>query len=138
MRKRFKAVIDTNIFVSAYLGSTNCLSILNAFKNRRFTLILSKPIKKEIKAVLMRPELTGLSEKEVDLFFKINELNTIIMETATPITICRDPEDNKILEAAIAARADMIVTGDKDLLTLKNIEGIHIATPREFLQILKK
>ena len=135
MLRPLKAVIDTNIFISAYLGSANCLGILDAFKKNRF--ILTAPLKNEIRTVLKRPELTGLSDREVDIFFKINEPNTMTVETITSITICRDPQDNKILEAAAAARADIIVTGDKDLLTLNSFHVIPIVTPKEFLKRLK-
>ena len=52
----------------------------------------------------------------------------------TVITACRDPKDNKFLEAAIAARADVIVTGDADLLALHPFRGIPILSPAAFLE----
>ena len=47
--------------------------------------------------------------------------------------ICRDPNDDFILECAVTGNADLIVTGDKDLLALGSFEGVAILTPREYL-----
>lgn len=49
---------------------------------------------------------------------------------------CRDPKDNKILEVAVEGKADVIVTGDKDLLVLHPFRGIPIIGPAEFLALL--
>ena len=46
---------------------------------------------------------------------------------------CRDPDDNRILEAAVSGRADCIVTGDDDLLSMKSFRGVQILTVSEFL-----
>ncbi len=53
------------------------------------------------------------------------------------ITACRDPKDNKFLEVAVAGRADVIVSGDKDLLVLHPLQGIAIESPRDFLARLE-
>jgi predicted nucleic acid-binding protein len=53
------------------------------------------------------------------------------------ITVCRDPKDNKVLEGAVAGRADVIVSGDEDLLVLNPFEGIPIVGPAEFLAMLQ-
>lgn len=59
------------------------------------------------------------------------------MEPTTPVRICRDPEDNMVLEAALAALPEVIVvSGDKDLLTLQSFHDIPILSPAEFAKIL--
>lgn len=50
------------------------------------------------------------------------------------VTASRDPDDNKFLEAALAGRADYVVTGDKDLRDLEEHEGVKIRFPEEFLE----
>jgi uncharacterized protein len=55
---------------------------------------------------------------------------------AESVTVCRDPKDNKFLEVAATGRADVIVTGDDDLLVLHPFRGIPILGPREFLTML--
>jgi predicted nucleic acid-binding protein len=49
--------------------------------------------------------------------------------------ICRDPNDDPILETAVAANADLLVAGDRDLLSLRSFQGISIVTPVDYLRI---
>jgi predicted nucleic acid-binding protein len=51
-----------------------------------------------------------------------------------PKRVCRDPDDDEVLATALAARADIILTGDNDLLVLKTHEGIRILSPRQFVE----
>ncbi len=60
-----------------------------------------------------------------------------VIEVSTKVDVCRDPDDNKFLECAIDSKCYYIVSGDKDLLTVKEYEGIEIVTVAEFLEILK-
>ena len=55
--------------------------------------------------------------------------------TNVVINVCRDPKDNMILELAVSGRADVIVTGDQDLLVLDPFQGIRIVTPEAFLEM---
>ena len=60
-------------------------------------------------------------------------------EAATParsITACRDPKDNKDLELAVAGPAEVLVTGDEDLLVLHPFEGIPVVTSADLLRRL--
>ena len=54
------------------------------------------------------------------------------IEPKTKVDICRDPDDNKFISCAIDAKALYIVSGDKDLLTIKDYQGVEIVTAREF------
>jgi putative PIN family toxin of toxin-antitoxin system len=58
---------------------------------------------------------------------------TVLVEISAPIRVCRDPRDDKFLEAAVHGRADVIVTGDADLLALHPFCGIDILTPADYL-----
>lgn len=58
-----------------------------------------------------------------------------LVQKTTTVTVCRDPKDNKILETALEGNAQYIVTGDPDLLVLKQFQGIRIVEPREFLEL---
>jgi hypothetical protein len=60
------------------------------------------------------------------------------VELSGAVTVCRDPDDNKLLEIAIAGRADCLVTGDQDLLVLDPFHGIPILTPAKFLTIVSQ
>jgi len=61
-----------------------------------------------------------------------------LVEPTHRIDASRDPDDNRVLEAAIAGEADYIVTGDRDLLELGSYEGIRIVTPAEFVALLPR
>ena len=60
------------------------------------------------------------------------------MEVTETLSVCRDPKDNPVLEAATAGDADLIVTGDEDLLVLNPFRGIQILKPADFIQRLDK
>lgn len=54
------------------------------------------------------------------------------------VTVCRDPDDNKIIETALVGNCDYIVSGDKDFLDLKNYESVKIVSPAEFVAIVSE
>ena len=60
-------------------------------------------------------------------------LSAVQVKSPGVVTVCRDPDDNKLLETAVVGRADCLVTGDQDLLVLDPFQGIPILTPAEFL-----
>ena len=101
-------------------------------------MILSEFILKEIKEVLSSKELGNITIGDVEHLFKTISINAKFVKPTVKIDVCRDPEDNKILEAALEGKADLIVSGDKDLLSLESCQGISIITPKEFLKYLKK
>ncbi len=131
-----KAVVDTNVFVSALLGSRTNISLYEAFRRRRFTLILSPELLAEMIEVLNRPEFRIPSYRIVQLVELIGHQAEIVTPTVR-ISDCRDPKDNMVLECASAGGADYIVTGDKDLLSMNPYRGISIVTVSEFSAALR-
>ncbi len=73
---------------------------------------------------------------DADEFIRFLALAAVVVTPTETVAICRDPDDDRLIEAALAARADAIVTGDQDLLTLGDIAQIQILTPRKFLETL--
>jgi len=61
----------------------------------------------------------------------------MIMDPKKPCGICRDPADDKFIDCAIGSRAEYLISGDKDLLSIQNVLGFSIFTPRQFLNTLK-
>lgn len=130
-----KVVFDTNIYISAFVisGSLAEKAILKILKENH-TLFISKEIIDEILSVLARKfcyDREFLSRTAVFL----SEIAEIV-HTKEKIDILKDKGDNKIIECAMAAKADVIVTGDKELLSLANYENIRIITLRDFLKSL--
>lgn len=127
-----RVVLDANVVVSGIFWSGPPQEILRRWLEGRLTLVASGPILAEYRDVLRR--MTG--DQGAELFVKWNRLLTELSDVVEPrriSTVCRDPEDQKYLEAAVGGRAKALVSGDKDLLVLKAVEGIPILTPRAFL-----
>ena len=127
-----RVVLDANVVVSGIFWSGPPQKILKRWLEGELTLLVSGPILAEYGDVLRR--MAG--NQGGALFAKWNRLLTELSEFVEPqrlCVVCRDPEDNKYLEAAVGGRAQALVSGDKDLVVLKAIEGVPILTPRAFL-----
>lgn len=132
-----RVVIDSNVLVSAlHFGGTPEALLLLANEGR-VELFVSPFILAETARVLKSK--LGWTDKAVrDVIALIREVVTVVEPTRTVDAVPHDPTDNRILECAVHARADFLVTGDKrHLLPLGTYEGIKIVTPRECLDALE-
>ena len=127
-----KAVFDTNVLIAAYLTEGLCARLLRRARRQQFELITCPSILEECRDNLKR--LT--SPRPEALQATLRQLQEIsISVTPAPALVpktCRDPADNVILGCAIAAQADYLVTGDRDLLDLHPYQGLPILSPRDF------
>lgn len=136
-----KVVVDTNVLISGLFGIKNSpsASVLNAIRSQRIILVTSPFILEEVVEVINREKVikrTKMSTKErMDFIDKLIERSDITTGIQLFQVISRDIKDDKFLACAVEARADYIVTGDKDLLALGEYKGIKIITPREFMRI---
>ncbi len=132
-----RAVVDTGVFVSALIrkqGTTG--DVLHALRDGRFTVVYTTDIVVEIIDVLGRAQFRTKYHIEPDDITSLVNLIRTRGELARPqrrVTACRDPKDDKFLEAALAVQTDCIVSGDADLLELSPFEEIPILRPAEFL-----
>jgi putative PIN family toxin of toxin-antitoxin system len=141
MADKPRAVLDTNVFVSALISPIGkAAAILKALRSRRFTLVSSPPINEEIIEVLNRPRIRdryGLGDRIFDVSFILWEVAELVIDLPE-VRVCSDPDDDKFLATAIGGRADYLVTGDVgDLLHLGEYKGVPIVSPREFVSRLK-
>ncbi|MBA4391781.1 MAG: putative toxin-antitoxin system toxin component, PIN family [Syntrophus sp. (in: bacteria)] len=127
-----KAVFDTNVLVAAFLTEGICAKLLIRARRRDFDLILCDGILQEFKRVLKKKFATSPHETSEALIILSEAALEIHGRTDSITPICRDSDDDLILACARDAVADYVVTGDEDLLVLKNYEGINIVNPREF------
>src|SRR4030042_825208 len=127
-----KAVFDTNVLIAAFLTDGICTKLLTRARRRDFNLILCDGILQEFKRVLKKKFATSPHETSEALTILSEATQEILGQTDSIVPICRDLDDDLILACAKDAVADYIVTGDEDLLVLKNYEGIKITNPREF------
>lgn len=132
-----KIVLDTNILISA-LGwkGGNEYKILKKCFNKELELLFSSEILEEFIKVAKRPKFE-FSLEEIDEFISsLLEISKFLVPDKKFDIIKDDPEDNKFLDAAVAGKANFIISGDKHLLQLKEFRGIKILTPREFLDYI--
>lgn len=135
--KEPRVVIDTNVLVSILKGSRALSFIYTAFKEDRFTLVVNAEILHELSAVLYEPRL-NINSKDIQELFRLIRVKALRIKSPAPfINVCRDPEDNFILELALTAKAAIILTGDKDLLCLNSFKDIDIIQPKKFVNFLK-
>jgi len=142
-----RAVIDTNIWVSSLLNPFGFPAIVRkSFEEGAFQVVISEPILEELAEVLNRPRIKdkyGISEND------ISELLVLIEERSEPvllssdISICRDKDDNFIIETAIKGKAAFLVTRDDDIKFDKSVSsfllpyGVSVISITRFLAIIK-
>lgn len=140
------AVVDTNIWISALLNPHGYPSrVYAAARDGLFELVTSMPLLDELAQVLARPRLQRtrrLTPHRINVFIdEIESASTIVPVTGS-FALCRDPDDDVLLETAIIGHAAYIVSRDEDLtrdLDLHNAAasyGIQIVTVAQFLQQL--
>jgi uncharacterized protein len=130
------AVLDSNIFISALLFNGNQRIIINHAIEGDFKINISHEIISEIDFVLKRPKFK-LTLNQITLFLnEINSLTEMCYPSVKIINSCRDSKDHIILECAIESKSDYIVTGDNDLLVLKNFKTVSIVNSDTFLSII--
>jgi putative PIN family toxin of toxin-antitoxin system len=127
-----KVVFDTNVLVSAFVTEGICAKLVGRARRRQFQLITCPFILKEFEGVLSNKISATKTETRQALRI-LSEAISALVQPEQPVSgICRDPDDDPILSCAIAASADYLVTGDDDLLALREFRGIRIVTPRDF------
>ena len=132
-----KIIIDTNLWVSFIIS--NKLTLLDRLLfSQKARLLFSKELVDEIASTITKPKLrryfagNGLEEMLTTLEPFID-----LIEAQTSVSICRDPKDNFLLDLAQDGRADYLLTGDKDLLTIEKFGKTKIITISTFLETTK-
>ena len=130
---RISAVIDCNVLVSGLLGPST-RPIVEAIMNNEFRLITSDDLFSELKLVLARSHITSrLSKSNRGTFLSLIKKRAVFVESPAVVKACRDPDDDALLGCALG-HAQMIVTFDPDLLSMKIFKNVEIITPHEFIK----
>jgi putative PIN family toxin of toxin-antitoxin system len=125
-------VLDISALVSAFLFTGISSELVSLWQNRSITLLLSRDILDEYLRVLSYPKF-DLSEVDIKelLQEEILPYAEVVKPTRRLRVVRRDPSDNKFLECAVAGKARVIISGDKDLLSLGRYRQILIQTPAQ-------
>ncbi len=135
-----RIVLDTNVLISGLMLPESVPGrIVRAWRGASFTLVLSEAMLEEIGRVLRYPKITkrlrsiGMPEDEVEQLLALLRFQAELVDISeTKTHVPADADDEKILATLIAANADYLVSGDADLLALR--ESYPILTPQEFWQ----
>lgn len=130
-----KCLLDTNVLIAALLSEdAPPARLLDRWLEGAFTLVSAEAQLSELRRVSRYPKLRErLKPYAVGRLVNRVRDKALLVEPVT-LDVSPDPDDNLILGVAVAARADVLVTGDKShLLALKTVEGVSIQTARAFL-----
>ena len=131
-----RILLDTNIYVSAILFKGKPRLVLQELVDERVLAFISNEILKELEDTLSKPKFKLNNDFVQIVISEIRDITKLI--SISPLNNyleLRDRNDYHILEAAYSAKIDFLVTGDKDLLSLKNKPDFKIVSPEEFLRI---
>ena len=134
-----RVLLDTNILIGALITKgTPPDGLYRAWLRGEFDLVTSATQMAEITNVLARPRLQRfLGTDEADAIVESIRTRALVFDELPSVSLSPDPKDNPILAAAIAGKADLIVSGDKKhVLALGEVQGIPIVTAREALKRL--
>jgi putative PIN family toxin of toxin-antitoxin system len=129
-----RAVFDTNVLVAAFAADGLCAKLLRRANKHEFVLLVCPVILEEFHGALKK-KLDATEEEIGKALALLREVSVIAGEAppgAKATRIVRDPDDDLILFCAVAAEADLLVTGDKDLLAIGEHGKIKILDPRGF------
>jgi putative PIN family toxin of toxin-antitoxin system len=136
-----RAVVDTNIFIRALIRPQGTVGpIIPRLAREEYKLIYSKVLLEELNEKIHLPRLQErykVQEYNIQALLDAIALRGDLVTPTRTVKVCRDEDDNRVLEAAVAGKADYIVTSDEDLLVLDPFEGIRIVRPHVFLAALK-
>jgi putative PIN family toxin of toxin-antitoxin system len=135
-KPQLRVVLDTNIYIAGDLSPNgSSAQAWRLARQRRFQLITSPYVVNEVGKVLRR-----LGREERDVIKRCKEIAHVadIVQPTTTLRVVRDPKDDAIVECAVDGKADMIVSLDKDLLTLKVYDNIPVLHVVDLLRILGK
>lgn len=135
-----RAVLDANVYVSAYVRPEGPPGqIVERFlRDRAFQLILSEPIAEEILQALAYPKIrkSARTKLEPDLWFEDLALLAEFVGDRPIEAVSEDRDDDKYIAAAIEGRASFVVSGDPDLLDVREHAGVRMVNPRAFMDLL--
>jgi putative PIN family toxin of toxin-antitoxin system len=131
-----RVVLDTNIHIAARHRPSGLYNALwQAARQGKYVLLISPPLCGELVDVLRR-RFTVPENEAQGVMRSVVRVAEMVQPRLTLNAVSADPDDNRVLECALAGKANLIVSNDRHLLNLETFEGIAIITGSDFLRIL--
>ena len=135
-----RAVLDTNVLASGLLWHGPSNALLAHARAATIDLIISAALLDELADVIARRKFAAILERTTrtpeHILSELRVLAEVVIAPPLPKPVCRDPDDDAVLACALAGQADLIVSGDDDLLVLKEFQGMPIVKPAEAVRLL--
>jgi putative PIN family toxin of toxin-antitoxin system len=129
-----RVVLDTNVLVSAALKQQSMPGMVALLVERRGGLLKSLATEQQLLGVIARPYFDSLIHPDARAWLRRLMAGAELVTITEHVAACRDPTDDKFLELAVNGYADLIVTGDGDLLALNPFREIPIVAAATFVQ----
>jgi putative PIN family toxin of toxin-antitoxin system len=131
-----RVVLDTNVLISAILFGGKPRRILEKAIRGEIRLCISEPILEELKGVLQRSKFDYSAEMIQFLLREFIAIADLVNPSQNFRVVPEDPEDNRILECAVEAKANYVISGDFHLLKLRKYLSVQVLNASEFLDII--
>jgi putative PIN family toxin of toxin-antitoxin system len=129
-----RIVCDTNVLLSGLLFGGNCREVIRLVSEGRVDGFTSNPLLAELEGVLLRPNF-GLGADQVEAIIDLVRQTFVLVSPAERVAVvAADPEDDAVLDAAIAANAEVVVSGDSHLLALGGFRRIRVLSPARVVE----
>jgi hypothetical protein len=133
-----KIICDTNVLLSGFLFGGHCRQIIVRVSEGKDDGFISSSLLAELEGVLVRPKF-GLEAAQIAAIIDLVRQTFVLVSPVESVQIVeKDPDDDAVLEAALAAGAEVVVSGDSHLLDLKGFRGIQIVSPASFLDEIRR
>ena len=129
-----RIVLDSNVIISAFLFGGPPARVLDRALAGAVQCFTSLPILDEVRDVLLRPKFGLASAQALAMVEEFHDLCQIVTPREKVRAVRADPDDNMILACAIAADANLIISGDSHLLSIGQWRSIRILSPAEFMR----
>ena len=129
-----RAVLDTNVVMSAIFFGGTPMKIVRAAFSKKVQLVASRAVMSEYREVAERLHEQFPSANYRRPLSILESKLTMVRPVALGQTVCRDPDDDAIISCALGGNSKVICSGDGDLLSLNGFHGLEIMNPSDFCQ----
>ncbi|MBS1937073.1 MAG: putative toxin-antitoxin system toxin component, PIN family [Bacteroidetes bacterium] len=134
-RENLRLVVDTNVWVS-YLLTRSFARLNTLLSDQGVRVLYSEAMIEELMEVLERPRARRqIASADVAELLGTIQVQGERVQVTSSVRVCRDPDDDKVLELCQDGKAHLLVSGDKDLLSMREFQGTKIISPAEFMRL---